>query len=91
MSRDGRVTQGAASQPMVRVRLFGELARYSGGRGYSFDWPLPGDASIDELIAAIGIPAAEVWMVALNGVKTTGSTRPVAGDEVMIFSPVGGG
>jgi molybdopterin converting factor small subunit len=84
--------QTEAKVPLaVRIRLFGELARYSGGRGYSFHWPLAPGETIADLIAAIGIPAAEVWMVALNGVKTGVATEPVPGDEVMIFSPVGGG
>ena len=75
----------------VRVRLFGELARFAGGRGYSFDWPLTPGETIADLIAAIGIPEVQVWMVALNGVKTGVKTQPAPGDEVMIFSPVGGG
>jgi len=75
----------------VRIRLFGELSRFAGGRGYSFDWPLSPGETIADLIDAIGIPAVEVWMVALNGVKTGVATEPSPGDEVMIFSPVGGG
>jgi len=84
--------QTEATVPLVvRVRLFGELARYSGGRGYSFDWPLAPGETIADLIASIGIPAVEVWMVAINGIKTGVETVPAPGDEVMIFSPVGGG
>ena len=84
--------QSQAKEPLiVRIRLFGELARFAGGRGYSFDWPLSPGETIADLVAAIGIPAVEVWMVALNGVKTGVATEPAPGDEVMIFSPVGGG
>lgn len=75
----------------VRIRLFGELSRFSGGRGYSFEWPLGPSASVSDIIEAIGIPEVEVWMVAINGIKVTPNARPKAGDEVMIFSPVGGG
>ncbi len=75
----------------VRIRLFGELARYSGGRGYAFNWPLGPAQSIADIIAAIGIPETEVWMVAVNGKKCLPEVRPQPGDEVMLFSPVGGG
>ena len=87
MSQAGRQVQ----PPTVRIRLFGELVRFVGGRGYAFDWPLLPGQSVLDLIAAIGIPAAEVWMVAVNGLKTSVETRPAPGDEVMVFSPVGGG
>ena len=76
---------------VVKVRLFGELARFAGGRGYSFDWPLSPGQTIADVLGGIGIPAIEVWMVAINGVKTNASAQPSPGDEVMVFSPVGGG
>lgn len=75
----------------VRVRLFGELVRFSGDRGYEFEWPFAQGQSAADILAAIGIPAAEVWMVAINGVKVAPATQPQAGDELMVFSPVGGG
>ena len=83
--------QGQADEGSVRIRLFGELARYSGGRGYDFAWPLKPGQSIADVAAAIGIPVAEMWMVAINGQKTNPEALPRPGDEVMIFSPVGGG
>jgi sulfur carrier protein ThiS len=73
------------------VRLFGELARFSGGRGYEFDLPLRPDQTVAGLLEEIGIPDGEVWMVALNGTKVEASSKPRPGDEVMVFSPVGGG
>lgn len=76
---------------VVRIRLFGELVRFSGGRGYQFDWPLVQGQSAADILAAIGIPDAEVWMVALNGAKVPATAQPEAGDELMVFSPVGGG
>lgn len=87
MSKD----KGSDAQPSVSIRLFGELVRFSGGRGYEFTWPLRPGATVAELLAAIGIPAAQVWMVAINGAKTTDDARPRPGDEIMVFSPVGGG
>ncbi len=75
----------------VRVRLFGELARFAGGRGYSFEWPLEPGQTIAEILAAIGIPDEEVWMVAIGGTKVSATTQPRDSDELMVFSPVGGG
>ena len=77
--------------PHVRMRLFGEVARHSGGRGYEFDWPLRPDQTVAGLLSEIGIPDSEVWIVAVNGVKVEPGTKPRPGDEVMVFSPVGGG
>lgn len=85
------VGPGQPESDSVKIRLFGELARYSGGRGYAFSWPLTPGQSIAGLAAAIGIPVAEMWMVAINGQKTNPEALPRPGDEVMIFSPVGGG
>jgi sulfur carrier protein ThiS len=90
-SAQGDATGSGDRASQVRIRLFGELARYSGGRGYTFDWPLAAGQSIADLIEAIGIPEAEVWMVAINGLKVAPQTKPQPGDEVMVFSPVGGG
>jgi sulfur carrier protein ThiS len=89
-SSNGPASDGSAGQT-VHVRLFGELVRFVGERGYSFDWPLRAGQTVAGLLAEIGIPAAEVWMVAINGVKVPSETEPQAGDEIMVFSPVGGG
>lgn len=75
----------------INVRLFGELARYAGDRGYEFTWPLATGRTIAEILEEIGIPSIEVWMVALGGNRVDLDTVPVAGDELMVFSPVGGG
>ena len=80
-----------SERPRIKVRLYGELAKYSGGRGYEFDWPHAPGRTIQALLDEIGIPGIEVWMVALNGAKVERDAIPAAGDEVMIFSPVGGG
>ncbi|MDP2872496.1 MAG: MoaD/ThiS family protein [Bacillota bacterium] len=73
------------------MRLFGELVRFAAGRGYEFEWPLATGQTVADILAAIGIPEAEVWMVAINGTKVPGTTQPRAGDQLMVFSPVGGG
>jgi molybdopterin converting factor small subunit len=75
----------------VTVRLYGELARFSGGRGYEFTWPLRAGQTVGELLKAIGVPGVEVWMVAINGTKVGLDATPAPGDEVGVFSPVGGG
>lgn len=76
---------------IVRVRLFGELVRFAGSRGYSFEWPLAPGQTVGGILAAIGIPEQEVWMVAVNGTKVPATTQPRDGDELTVFSPVGGG
>lgn len=87
------MSSGSSKAPgaRVRIRLFGELARFSGGRGYEFDWPLSEGQTTAGLLSEIGIPDSEVWMVAINGTRVETGARPRPGDEVMVFSPVGGG
>lgn len=79
------------SAPRVRIHLFGELVRFSGGRGYEFEWPLAAGRKARELLAEIGIPEDEVWMIAINGTRVSTEAVPRPGDEMMVFSPVGGG
>lgn len=77
--------------PEVTIRLYGELARFSGGRGYLFSWPLQPGQTVRQLLLAVGVPSVEVWMVAINGAKVDLDAVPQPGDEVGVFSPVGGG
>lgn len=87
------MTLGAGKTPagQVHIRLFGELARFSGGRGDEFDWPLTEGQTVAGVLSEIGIPDHEVWMVALCGTRVGPDAKPRAGDEIMVFSPVGGG
>ena len=78
---------------LIRVKLFATLVQHRPGTqaGVPFTWEAPADASVGDLIAHLGLPAAEVKVVFVNG-----RARPLTwvlhdNDEVGIFPPIGGG
>ncbi|QUL98046.1 MAG: MoaD/ThiS family protein [Candidatus Fermentithermobacillus carboniphilus] len=79
----------------LKVKLFGDLIRYSPSGRDVFELEVPGfngsDATVKELIRALGIPEGEVWIITVNGVQAQAERILTEGDEVMIFAPVMGG
>lgn len=77
----------------VRVKLFATLRRVRSdlSPGESFAVALPEGATVADLIGALGLPEEEVKLVFVNGRSRQGDQMLLAGDEVGIFPPVGGG
>jgi sulfur carrier protein ThiS len=75
------------------VRLFAHLVQYrpSESSGRSFTLELPEGSDISTLIAQLGIPNDEVKTVFVNHIISPPDTILKEGDEVGIFSPIGGG
>lgn len=78
---------------LVRARLFATLAHYLPDTppGATVEVDLLEGASIEILLARLGVPPAEARMLFVNG-----RARPLEwvlqpGDEVGVFPPIGGG
>ena len=76
----------------IDIRLIGRLEEY-----WNTDEPLEIDegATVNEALAALGIPEEDAGMIALNGSsvakKTRNSQRLTEGDSITIMAPVHGG
>jgi molybdopterin converting factor small subunit len=77
----------------VRLRLFATLAQYlppdADGDGVTL--ALPDGAVLSDALSALRIPAAEDYVIAVNGAHRDGDTRLVDGDEITLFPPLSGG
>ncbi len=75
----------------IHVVGYGSLYRWlpAGEQGESM--PVPEDAKVSDVLRIIGIPPDEVWMVTVNGQKAKTDQVLFEGDEVRLFSPLGGG
>ncbi len=78
---------------LIHVRLFAMLRHYlpQAELGTFTAVELPEGATVVDLLAQLGVPAAEAKVVFVNG-----RTRPLdwalaPGDEVGVFPPIGGG
>lgn len=77
----------------VEVRLYGVLRKYlpntRPGEGYKVD--LPEGATVADLMSALGMPVDDVNQAFVNG-QTVDLAHVLAdGDNVRVFSPLGGG
>lgn len=85
----------------VRVKLFATLANQApeavrrqvadSRAGRVFEWEMPDGSTLDDLIAALALPRAEVKQVFVNGRARPLDHILAEGDEVGIFPPIGGG
>ncbi len=78
---------------LIKVKLFATLQRYKPDlpAGQPFEVELPEKSTIDDLIAHLEIRPNEVKVTYVNGRARAGMFRLRDGDEVGIFSPIGGG
>ena len=82
-----------AARP-VKVHLWGELGFYGPGRRSRFEVHLEDELPLSEAIRLLGVPAADVAVVGLNGeVVQAGDTGAVVRDEdrLDLFPATSGG
>lgn len=75
----------------VKVRVFGELRFYVSQRCSSFEVEVPAGYTFGQLLAWIGIPPVEAWVLAVNGERVWTDRILEDGDEVTVSGPVAGG
>jgi hypothetical protein len=78
----------------VKVHLWGELGFYGPGRNSTFEFPLGRPMPMPEALALIGVPAADVAVLGLNGevvrIDEPGLTVSDV-DKIDCFPPTSGG
>lgn len=77
----------------VTVKLFATLVRFKDGARAAapFEMDLPEDASVQDLIDLLKIPAGEAHVIFVNNIIEDATTKLKNGDVVGMFPPVGGG
>jgi sulfur carrier protein ThiS len=78
---------------IIRVRLFANLVQYRPGAkaGQSFDVELAAGSTLADLIAHLKLPRDQVKVIFANGIGVSQDYVIQPGDEIGIFSPIGGG
>ncbi|MHB8926079.1 MAG: MoaD/ThiS family protein [Bacillota bacterium] len=75
----------------IHVRAHGNLRRHFPGGHEEADFRLPEGSRVADLLAHIGLPDGEVWMVGVNDVLAQAEQALADGDKVDVFAPVAGG
>lgn len=73
----------------VHVRLFGSLRALRPSNAEAF--PVEPNATIQDLLGDLRIPAGKIHLTFLNGVKAEPDALVGDGDTIGIFPPLGGG
>ncbi len=84
--------QAGTTQISVRVTLFADLRRFL-PRGHEGPqtYTLPADATVADLLAAIGIPPEDEVTPGINGELAERDAPLHNGDDLVLFSPMEGG
>lgn len=75
----------------VKVKAFGSLYQWLPDDENKAYIELPDDAKVEDLITSLRIPKKEVWFAVVNGERAQDDQALSEGDEVSLYSPVGGG
>jgi sulfur carrier protein ThiS len=83
----------------MRLHLGGHLSWYDPQKRSWLELQLPEPTRLAELLARLGVPAAEVAIAVLNGRAAEIAERPAwaeeviaaDGDQVELYPPIGGG
>lgn len=84
---------GTSSESMksiyIQIKLFATLSKYTPPD--CDHYPTPTGITADELAAHLSLPANQVKLIFINGLKRPPNTVLKQGDRIGIFPPVGGG
>jgi hypothetical protein len=78
----------------VNVHLWGELGFYGPGKRSRFEFPLDRAIPVADALRLIGVPAADVAVLGVNGVAERVDDPAVIvanGDRIDCFPPTSGG
>jgi len=76
-------------QAYISIKLFASLNRYTPDTADNY--PVRAGTTVRDLIDQLGVPATEVKLIFVNGVKGDLASALNGGERVGIFPPVGGG
>lgn len=75
----------------VKIKLYGELEKYSPNRKEKFSVQLPDGTCLKELMDSLKIPAHQVMLIIKNGIKAKEEDFLKNGDDIILLPIVGGG
>jgi molybdopterin converting factor small subunit len=77
----------------VQVKLFATLRKYMppGSAGDTLTVEVPDDATVADLVAALGIPSDHARMAVAGGEQLDLAARLPSGLEINLFPPLAGG
>lgn len=75
--------------PTIDLRLFATFASRSPANASRY--PIASGMTVAQLIDTLEIPAAEVKLIFINGVRVQPDAQVHGGERVGLFPPVGGG
>jgi len=75
----------------VRVHLFANLRVYAPAGSASDELTLADGATVADVLAALGIPAAIEAVLLVNGRRANAAAPLASGDEITLFPPMEGG
>jgi molybdopterin converting factor small subunit len=75
----------------IRVQTFAHLREYAPANGGKLELALADGATVADVLAALGIPAAVEAVMLVNGRRADTGTRLSSDDEVTLFPPMEGG
>lgn len=75
----------------IDIRLFGQFRRLLGETDGRLTLKVVEGTTIRDALERVRVPEAEVGLVSVNGQVAPVETPLRDGDEVCIFSPIGGG
>ncbi len=75
----------------VTVKIFGELYKYMPNRLDQATIDVSTGTTLGGLVELLGIPDHAIWVITVNGERTTLDYSLQGNDTIAIFSPVGGG
>jgi len=91
-------TVGGTGRVRMTLKLYASLTQYlpeKFRKNHAMPMEIDASATIDSIIAPLGMPAASVKLVVLNGVFVPPSERAVTrfadGDVLAIWPPIAGG
>jgi len=76
---------------MISVRLFAGLELRARDRRTAYDLAPSAAPTVAAAIDALGLPPGATGLVLVNGVHAAFERELVAGDELSLFPPLGGG
>ena len=77
---------------MIELHLGGHLAFYAPQKKSHFSFPVDQDTELRVILQELGVPPAEVAIVAVNGeLVDLAAARVKPGDRIELYPPMGGG
>lgn len=73
----------------IELRLFATLAEHSPADADHY--PIESGTTVTRLLERLGVPATDVKLIFIDGVKSNLHTSLRGGERVGLFPPVGGG